>query len=186
MKINRIALMHHVRSWITKAALGGVILLVAGVPAWAGYVFDSIDGGKIDLDDYLGRPVLVVNTASLCAFSGQLTDLQALSDRYAGQGVLVLAVPSNDFDQELSSGAAVKEFCALNYDLSLPMTDITHIRGSDAHPFYAWLRDTQGFEPGWNFNKVLLGPDGAVVATWGSAVNPMSERITGEIDRLVP
>lgn len=178
--------MHPVLAWSRRATLCGVFVLGASAPAWAGYVFDSIDGGQIDLDDHLGRPVLVVNTASLCAFSSQLTDLQALSDRYAGKGILVLAVPSNDFDQELASGAAVKEFCALNFDLSLPMTDITHIRGSDAHPFYAWLRDTQGFEPGWNFNKVLLGPDGAVVATWGSAVNPMSAPITGEIDRLLP
>jgi glutathione peroxidase len=178
--------MHQILGWTGKAALCAVLALGTAGSASAGYVFDSIDGGKIDLDDHLGHPVLVVNTASLCAFAGQLDDLQTLSVRYAGQDVLVLAIPSNDFDQELASGAEVKKFCALNFDLTLPMTDITHVRGPDAHPFYAWLRDTQGFEPGWNFNKVLLDPGGSVVATWGSAVNPMSSRITGEIDRLLP
>lgn len=161
--------------------------LVAGgaAPAFAGYEFRAIDGGVIDLDDYRGHPVLVVNTASMCAYTGQYDDLQALHDRYGAQGLLVLAVPSDDFAQELASAAEVKEFCAVNFDLTLPMTDITHVRGDQAHPFYAWLRDSQGFEPNWNFNKVLLGPDGAVVSTWGSAVNPLSARVRDEVERLL-
>ena len=177
--------MHSAVSWFSNLALCGVFLMAGGAPALAGYVFDSIDGGKIDLEDYLGRPVLVVNTASLCAFAGQLTDLQALSDRYAGQGILVLAVPSNDFDQELADAAAVKDYCTANFGLTIPMTDITQVMGKGAHPFYAMLKAEYGFSPRWNFNKVLLGPDGAMLDSWGSNTRPTAVAITGPIEALL-
>ncbi len=91
-------------------------------------VFDSIDGGEIRLDHLRARgPVLVVNTASLCGFTPQYDDLQDLSDRYAAQGLTVLAVPSDDFRQELDDAQAVRDFCATNFDLTIPMTTITHV-----------------------------------------------------------
>lgn len=156
------------------------------VPVLAGYSFASIDGGMIDLDDYRGKPVLVVNTASLCGFAPQFNDLQALQDDYAAEGLVVLAVPSDDFSQELNDAAEIKEFCAANFDLTLPMTDITHVVGPDAHPFYAMLRAEHGFEPGWNFNKVLLDGQGELVATWGSLTVPTASVITREIEALLP
>lgn len=171
---------------LTAVWLASAVWTALTAIAHAGFRFTSIDGGSIDLDDYRGRPVLVVNTASLCAYTGQYDDLQTLHERYVSRGLVVLAVPSDDFAQELASGDEVKEFCAVNFDLTLPMTDITHVRGAAAHPFYAWLRDTQGFEPAWNFNKVLLGPDGSVIVTWGSATNPISAQVTGQIDLLLP
>lgn len=155
------------------------------VPAMAGYSFTSIDGGTIDLDDYKGKPVLVVNTASLCGFAPQFTDLQTLQDEYADKGLVVLAVPSDDFNQELSNAAEVKEYCATNFDLTLPMTDITHVVGPQAHPFYAMLKADHGFEPGWNFNKVLLDGQGGVVATWGSLTLPTASVVTRKIDALL-
>jgi glutathione peroxidase len=157
----------------------------AGQATAKGFSFSSIDGGQINLDAWRGKPVLVVNTASLCGFAGQFDDLQALHDQYGPRGLLVLAVPSNDFNQELDDAAAVKEYCAINFDLTLPMTDITPVRGAQAHPFYQWLAETRGFAPNWNFNKVLLGPDGAVLGTWGSAINPMSQVIVGQIEPLL-
>ncbi|MGL5008811.1 MAG: glutathione peroxidase, partial [Paracoccaceae bacterium] len=132
------------------------LLLLVPFRAEAGFTFTSIDGGEIDLDDYRGNPVLVVNTASLCGFAGQYDDLQVLHETYGGRGLLVLAVPSDDFAQELADEAAVKEYCAVNFDLTLPMTAITPVTGAAAHPFYAMLRDTYGFEPVWNFTKVLI------------------------------
>ncbi len=170
------------RTW--AMAIG--MMLAAPCMAWAGYTFASIDGGALDLDDWRGKPVLVVNTASLCAFAPQFDDLQTLQDRYGAQGLVVLAVPSDDFRQELDSGAEVKSFCATNFDLTLPMTDITSVIGPSAHPFYAWLRDAHGVEPGWNFNKVLIGPDGAYVASWGSNTNPVAQAITRKIEQLLP
>ena len=169
-------------TWAALLALGAAC---APGAAAAGFTFSAIEGGTIDLDDFAGRPVLVVNTASLCGFAGQFDDMQDLHERYADQGLVVLAVPSDDFKQELADEAQVKEFCAVNFDLTLPMTEITNVRGPEAHPFYAWLRDEHGFAPGWNFNKVLIGPEGELVATWGSTTKPTSTAITSRIEPLL-
>jgi glutathione peroxidase len=162
---------------------------VATVPARAApaagahrFRFESIDGGTIALSAQRGRPVLVVNTASRCAFTRQYDALQALHERYRDRGVMVLAVPSDDFRQELDSNAAVKEFCAVNFGLDLPMTVITPVRGPGAHPFYRWLAEEHGFVPAWNFNKVLIGPAGDLLATWGSTADPLSRAVTGRIE----
>jgi glutathione peroxidase len=147
--------------------------------------FDSIDGGTLALSEWRGQPILVVNTASQCAFTRQYRALQDLYDRYRDRGLVVVAVPSDDFNQELDTNAEVKDFCELQYGIDMPMTGITPVRGVDAHPFFRSLRDETGFEPAWNFNKVLIGPDGDVVGTFGSAVAPLSPRITREIDALL-
>jgi glutathione peroxidase len=180
-----------------KTGLGKAVVMAAGVTAGAvslgaGSVnaglaapFVSIDGGSLSLSDWAGRPVLVVNTASRCGFTRQYDDMQALYDRYRDRGLVVLAVPSNDFRQELATAEEVKEFCAVNFDLTLPMTDITPVKGAEAHPFYAWVRAETGFVPAWNFNKVLIGPDGRVAGQWGSGTQPLSGAITKTIDALL-
>ncbi|MEI4262950.1 glutathione peroxidase [Roseovarius sp. D0-M9] len=147
--------------------------------------FASIDGGTLTLEQWRGQPVLVVNTASRCAFTRQYRGLQDLYDRYRARGLVVLAVPSDDFRQELSSNEEVKEFCELQYGIDMPMTEITPVTGAQAHPFYTTLRSETGFEPRWNFNKVLIGPDGSVVATYGSGIAPLSGEITGAVEDLL-
>ena len=162
-------------------------LILTALPAWAeapSFTFPAIDGGSYSTAKWRGKPVLVVNTASLCGFTPQYDNLQKLSDRYDGRAV-VLAVPSDDFAQELNSDAEVKEFCALNFDLTLPMTTIQHVAKGDVHPFYGWLRDTHGFAPQWNFNKVLLDGNGAFVQAWGSTTKPDAKPITSAIDALI-
>ena len=149
------------------------------------FIFNSADGGLINLEDFKGKPVLIVNTASRCGFTGQLETLQKLSDAYISDGLTVLAVPSNDFNQELASIDAVKEFCTINYNLTLPMTEITSVRGKNAHPFFKWVKDTTGFSPKWNFNKILIGPSGEIVQTFGSLTRPTSGVITNEIEKLL-
>ena len=170
-----------------RVLLAFILSILAALPATArdGFVFASIDGGTLSLDDWRGRPVLVANTASLCAFTPQYEGLQALYDAYRARGLVVLAVPSDDFAQELDSAGEVKEFCEINYGLDLPMTDITGVRGRDAHPFYRWLAEEHGFAPRWNFNKVLIGPDGDLVETYGSGVRPMSRRVTSRVEVLL-
>ena len=171
-------------SALVLAGVGALVLLLPSA-ALAGFTFTAIEGGQIDLDDWRGKPVLVVNTASLCGYTPQYADLQALQDTYGARGLKVLAVPSNDFAQELNSDTEVKAFCDANFDLTLPMTTITPVTGGGAHPFYAWVKAQTGFEPGWNFNKVLLDGEGAVVATWGSGPKPTSGAITGKIEALL-
>lgn len=147
--------------------------------------FQSMSGGTISIAQWHGQPVLVVNTASMCAFSGQYRDLQDLYDRYRDQGLIVLAIPSGDFKQELATNAEVKNFCELQYGIDMPMTEITRVKGTDAHPFYQSLQKDVGFTPRWNFNKVLIDQNGNVVETYGSQVSPMSLAITRQIDALI-
>lgn len=167
--------------------LATLVFAVPPLAAMAAPSFDfaSIDGGEIRLDDYRGHPVLVVNTASRCGFTPQYDGLQALHEKYGARGLLVLAVPSDDFRQELSSEQAVKDFCDANFGLTLPMTEITHVKGDNAHPFYKWMKAEHRFEPGWNFNKVLLGPEGEVVATYGSFTKPTSRKLTRPIEAML-
>ncbi|MEO9574731.1 MAG: glutathione peroxidase [Lentilitoribacter sp.] len=139
--------------------------------------FASIDGGQLHMSDWNGRPVMVVNTASQCAFTGQYEELQALYDTYRDEGLVVLAVPSDDFQQELDTAAEVKEFCDMAFGLDMPMTDITSVKGAQAHPLYRSVKSETGFVPRWNFNKVLFGADGDVIATWGSRTSPMSAKV---------
>lgn len=172
--------------WRVLAMVIG-LSIASGGPSGAGSPppsdpFASIDGGEVSLTGWAGRPVLVVNTASLCAFTPQFDGLQALYDAYRDRGLVVLAVPSDDFRQELDSAAEVKEFCAINFDLDLPMTDITKIKGDAAHPFYQWVRAETGFVPTWNFSKILIDGDGKVVATWGPAVQPMSRTVLDAVE----
>jgi glutathione peroxidase len=173
---------------MVRFLLAVFLALAAALPASAEgpFRFPSIDGGTIDLSDFQGRPVLVANTASLCGFAPQFADLQALHERYELQGLVVLAVPSDDFAQELGSEAEVKEFCEANFGLTLPMTEITRVTGRNAHPFYLWLAQSHGFRPDWNFNKVLIGPDGEFVDAWGSATRPTAPPIRRAVEALLP
>ncbi|MEQ9692910.1 glutathione peroxidase [Shimia sp. SDUM112013] len=150
-----------------------------------GVPFDNIDGGELRISQWAGQPVLVVNTASRCGYTNQYAQLQSLYDRYRDQGLVVLAVPSNDFRQELATEAEVKEFCEVQFGLDIPMTGITSVKGKDAHPFYRSLRSEVGFTPRWNFNKVLIAPDGQVAKTFGAKTKPLSRSITSEIENLL-
>ena len=141
------------------------------------FTFPSIDGGMLDSADWRGRPVLVVNTASLCGFAGQLRDMQTMHDEYGPQGLVVVAVPSNDFDQELDDAAKVKEYCTIEYGITLPMTDILPVAKGEVHPFYRWVRQQTGFVPKWNFSKVLLDQQGRILGTWGSFTKPDGRQI---------
>ena len=103
------------------------------------FYFKSIDGGKIKLENFKGKAVLITNTASRCGFTKQYEGLQSLHKKYEGKGLVVVAIPSNDFNQELATEKKVKEFCDVNFGLTMPMSEITSVRGRSAHPFYKWL-----------------------------------------------
>lgn len=146
------------------------------------FVFASIDGGDLRMSDWAGDAILVVNTASRCGYTSQYEGLQTLHERYGPRGLRVLAVPSDAFYQELSSADEVKEFCDTTFGLTLPMTDITDVRGRGAHPFFSWLRETHGFQPRWNFNKVLIGRDGTVREIFGSNARPLSREMIAAVE----
>jgi glutathione peroxidase len=149
------------------------------------FAFTDIDGAPLPLSQFAGRTVLVVNTASRCGFTYQYDGLQALYDRYRERGLVVLGVPSDDFGgQELATEAEVKEFCEVNFAIDFPMTEITRVRGSARHPFYAWAEEVLGPDnaPGWNFHKYLVGPDGALIRAFGTGTPPDSAKIIAAVE----
>ena len=163
-----------------------IICMITGISAGAAeFSFESIEGGDLSLSDFKGNPVLIVNTASRCGFTSQYDGLQTVYDKYRDKGVTVLAIPSNDFKQELAEDQKVKQFCKINFNLNLPMTTITHVKGPNAHPFFKWIKNEYGFVPSWNFNKILLNQDGQMVASFGSVARPTGWRITKSIEALL-
>ena len=149
------------------------------------FSFKSIEGGSLDLNNYRGKAILITNTASRCGFTNQYADLEQLHKDYQDKGLVVIAVPSNDFNQELSSNSKVKEFCNVSFGLTLPITEITSIRGSKAHPFYGWLKREHGFQPKWNFYKVLLDKNGSFHASFNSFTKPNSSSLLKVVDEVL-
>lgn len=172
------------------AALAGMLAVAGSAGAAsensaAAFRFAALDGGVIDLADYAGRPVLVVNTASRCGFTDQYAGLQALSEAYADRGLTVIGVPSDSFRQELDSAAAVKAFCEVNFAIDFPMTEITPVTGPDAHPFYGWAR-AQDAGPSWNFHKILIDGEGRIAGAWGPMTAPDAPRLVRAIEAALP
>ena len=149
------------------------------------FSFRSIDGGEIHLDDYKGSAILVTNTASRCGFTHQYESLENLHKKYKGKGLVVLAIPSNDFNQELASGKKVKEFCNVNFGLTLPMSEITSVKGRSAHPIYKWLKNEHNFQPNWNFYKVLVNKEGQFVKSFNSLTKPNSRKLLKIVDEVI-
>lgn len=124
-----------------------------------------------------GKPVLLVNTASHCGFTPQFKELEALHQRYAPDGLVILGVPSDDFFQEADDQAETAEVCYKNYGVTFTMLSPAHVKGPGADPMFAEV-GKQSEEPSWNFNKYLVSPQGQVLNHWGSRENPSSTTIT--------
>ncbi len=146
------------------------------------FTFEAIEGGTLDLATFRGRVMLVVNTASFCAFTSQYKGLEALHAARAPNGLTVVGVPSQDFNQEKDSNGAVKAFCESTFGVRFPMAGITKVIGPDAHPFYRWVKQTQDWEPSWNFCKVLIGRDGRIASLYASRDEPGGPRLATAID----
>ena len=152
------------------------------------FSINSIDGTKIELSDFKGKTILLVNVASNCGFTKQYSDLQELYEVYQSQGFVVLGVPSNQFGgQEPENENKIKDFCETNFDISFPMTSKYNVKGNDAHPVYVWAKKTYGNStvPKWNFHKILINKDGKVQDTFASFTNPMSNKIRNQIERII-
>ena len=153
------------------------------------FSFTNIDGENLPLAIFKGKAVLIVNTASMCGFTPQYTGLQNIWDSYRDRGLVVLGVPSDDFGgQELDSAAEVKSFCTINYNIDFPMTDIVHVKGPAAHPYYKWVADTHGrlAVPRWNFHKHLVDADGRLVDWFVSTTGPSSPKLHRAIEKILP
>jgi glutathione peroxidase len=145
----------------------------------------SINGQEVDLGDYQGKAVLVVNTASKCGFTPQYKGLEELYEKYEDQGLVILGFPCDQFGhQEPGTEDEIQEFCELNYGVSFPMFAKVDVNGKEAHPLYKWLRSEKGGVLGdrikWNFTKFLLSKDGKVIKRYGSTTKP--ETLTADVE----
>jgi glutathione peroxidase len=145
--------------------------------------------GEIDLADYAGKAVLVVNVASACGLTPQYRDLEALYEAKAAKGLVVLGVPCNDFGaQEAGKEKEIREFCDANYHVSFPMAGKVDIAAAARrHPFYQWIATELGESalPRWNFHKYLIGKDGALAETFSSKSAPLEPAVLEAIDRAL-
>ncbi len=125
--------------------------------------------------------LLVVNTASFCGYTYQYEGLQKLHAARSGAGLVVVGVPSQDFNQESADNGTVKTFCETRFDIDFPLAAISHVRGARAAPFYAWVNAQRHWQPDWNFNKVLIGRDGRILGTFRSGDEPDGPALTQAI-----
>ena len=147
-------------------------------------------GEPITMSRYQGFVVLVVNTASLCGFTPQYKELEALYEKYKDRKFIVLAFPSNDFgNQEPHSNEKIIEFCRNNYGIEFPIFEKLSVRGEGKQPLYCFLTERSGEdfsgEVLWNFEKFLIDRNGNVRARYGSITNPLSSRLSIKIEELL-
>ena len=151
------------------------------------FKINSITGDVIELNNFKGNPVLIVNTASYCGFTKQYDDMQELWEKYRDRGLVVLGVPSNSFNQEKTKNNEVKEFCEVNFNINFPLTEITDVKGDNSHEIYKWAKENYGKSavPKWNFYKILINKEGKIEDTYASLTNPMSKKIIKKIESLL-
>jgi glutathione peroxidase len=179
-----------------RRLLAALSCTVAASPAFAqgagmsratayAFSFAALKGDPIRLSEYAGKPILVVNTASLCGYTPQYAGLQELWARYRDRGLVIVGVPSNDFGgQEPGSDADIGHTAHGQYGVSFPLAIKAEVKGAGAHPFYRWAAvERPGDTPRWNFHKYLIGRDGRIKASFPSAVAPNDARIVVAIEK---
>ena len=152
------------------------------------FKINLINGDEINLSNFTGRPLLIVNVASKCGFTNQYSDLQKLYELYKNRGLIVFGIPSNQFGgQEPGSETEIKNFCETNFNITFPMSSKYDVKGVNAHPIYLWAKETYGKStvPKWNFHKILINKEGKVVDTFASFTNPTEKKVIKEIEKIL-
>lgn len=174
-----------------------VMLLVAGLtlatvahaecPSWLNQDFHRLRSTEtVNLCEAFGdKPLLIVNTASFCGYTGQFTGLEKLYQRYHARGFEIIGVPSNDFRQEAKSEQKTAEVCFVDYKVTFTMTAPQNVRGDSATPLFRKLAELSGSQPQWNFNKYLVDQRSGQVWHFSSQVQPDDEALTRRIDSLL-
>ena len=152
------------------------------------FKFKDLNGSTLNLSEYKGKVIVVVNVASQCGFTKQYEDMQEVWEKYQSKGIVVLGIPSNDFGkQEPGSNEDIKNFCEAKFGISFPMTEKVSVKGSDAHPFYIWAKENFGKSaiPKWNFHKIIIDKNGKIVETFTSITNPSSKKFIKTLEKLI-
>ena len=183
------------RRTLLTAALAGTIMPATRAFAEGGmsrisayaFSFRALSGDDIRLAAFTGKPLLVVNTASLCGYTPQYAGLQELWGEFRERGLTVIGVPSNDFGaQEPGGTSEISETAHHQYGVTFPVTAKSVVTGAKAHPFYKWAADARPREvPKWNFHKYLIGRDGYIAEVFPSAIPPTDTRVKTAIAKAL-
>jgi len=147
------------------------------------FKIQSLDGKEIDFNQYKGKKLLIVNTASKCGKTPQYAGLEKLHEQY-GDKITILGFPANNFLwQEPGSNTDIAEFCEKNYGVKFQMFEKISVKGRDQHPLYQWLQSKTGKKPDWNFAKYYVSADGSEVVFFNSSVQPLDEKIIVKIEQ---
>lgn len=155
------------------------------------FTVNNIEGEEVNLADYEGKVLMVVNTASKCGFTPQLDDMEDIYREFREEGFEILAFPSNDFaGQEPLDGKEIQQFCQIKYDASYPIFEKVHVKGGDAHPVFNFLshRSENGkisSTPRWNFHKYLIDKEGKVRTFFYTFTRPNANKVKRAIRRLI-
>lgn len=165
------------------------------------YKFKNILGEEVSLENYKGKVLLIVNTASKCGFTYQYEGIQNLYEKYSDKGLEIIGFPCNQFlEQEPGDSENIQSFCKLNYGVTFPLSEKVDVRGENKHPIFEYLINEKGFEGfdinteggakmqgflsenlpefllgdeiKWNFTKFLIDRDGNVISRYESPINP--------------
>tara|TARA_B100000780_G_scaffold230719_1_gene170465 strand:+ start:1796 stop:2350 length:555 start_codon:yes stop_codon:yes gene_type:complete len=148
----------------------------------------DINEQDINLNIYKNKTILIVNVASKCGFTKQYNGLQKLYTKYIEKGFVVIAIPSNQFGgQEPGTNDEIKDFCETNFNITFPITDKVEVKGDNAHDIYKWAKKNHGKStvPKWNFHKILINKNGKVENTFNSFIDPLSNKIIKEIEKIL-
>ena len=151
------------------------------------FSFINIKEGLINLKDYRGKTLIIVNVASRCGFTNQYDDLQRLWSNYKNKGVVVIGIPSNNFKQEPGSNKEIRKFCESTFGVDFPMAEKTNIIGKNAHPFFKWAKKNYGIAavPKWNFHKIIINKNGKISNTFTSITKPYSKKFINFIEKEI-
>jgi glutathione peroxidase-family protein len=150
--------------------------------------FETIQGDTVDLADFEGEVVLLVNVASKCGFTPQYEGLEKLYKIYKDRGFTVIGFPANNFrNQEPGTNEEILKFCTTKFNVTFPMMAKISVKGEDIHPLYKYLTQDSELKGDieWNFTKFLLDREGKPVARYATKTEPMSKEITTEIEAIL-
>jgi len=147
--------------------------------------FKTSDGAEFKLNQFKGKPVLIINIATRCGYTKQLDDLEKLYQQYKAKGLVVVGVPSNDFlSQTPEADKEVVEFCRLKYGVTFPVVGKVKVL-KESHPFFKYLRELRQKEVGWNFEKFIFDKNGQLINSFNSGTGPFDKNLTKSIDNVL-
>jgi glutathione peroxidase len=178
--------------YIYRRGISLILFMMLSIGIASGSIFElkatNIDGSEVSISNYKGKVLLVVNTASRCGYTPQYKSLEKLYKKYKERDFIVLAFPSNDFRQELSTDEEIKDFCEA-YELSFPIFAKGKVKGFEKQEVFKYLtEDSNGKSRGeirWNFEKFLVSREGKLVKRFRSSVDPNQDEISEAIESLL-